>query len=286
MSAILRLRSSFLPAAVLGLFLACSSTPEKKSTLCTPNKPSYCRCQDRNQGEKVCAADGKSFGKCEPCETFDNPEGPLLPGDPGYEGDDDDNPFPEIDSGSEHPDDSGATEPPSCGDGKVQTGEDCDDENANNDDGCNDKCKLAGTKPEATASCPGLNVDVWGGEHKPTLSTTTAGSGKRKTKDLCAASGSTASDGSGAADRVFHVTAHKPGTMYVSVTGATFNAYLYVAKDCDPATEIATKCVNKENQVGDETLTFGVTANTSYTVFVDGAESGAEGDFKVTFSIQ
>ena len=278
----MRWRSFLASAAVVGLFLACSAAPEKKSTLCTPNKASYCRCQDRSQGEKTCAADGKSFGKCEPCETYDNPEGPLLPGDPGY----DDDPFPEIDAGEEHPDDSGATDPPKCGDGKVQQGEDCDDQNDKNDDGCDDKCKLAGAKPEATAACPGLSVDVWGGEHRPTLTTTTVGSGKRKTKDLCAASGSTATDGSGAADRVFHVTAHKKGTMNVAVTGATFNAYLYVANECDATSEAATKCVNKENQVGDETLSFGVTEDKSYTVFVDGAESGAEGNFKVTFSIQ
>lgn len=282
----MRGRSLFVIAAgVLGIAVACSSTPTKASTLCTPNKASYCRCQDRNQGEKVCAADGKSFGKCEPCETADNPEGPLLPGDPGY-GDDDDFTTPEDDSGASSSGDSSTVDPPKCGDGKVQTGEDCDDNNAANDDGCNDKCKLAGTAPEASSTCPGLSVDVWGGEHQPTLSATTAGSGKRKTKDLCAASGSTAADGSAAADRVFHVTAHKSGTMYVTVTDPSFDAYLYVSADCDAAAETALKCVNKVSTIGGETLTFGVTAEKSYTVFIDGASANAEGTFKVTFSIQ
>jgi cysteine-rich repeat protein len=271
-------------AAVLGIFVACSSTPAKTATLCTPKKASYCRCQDRSQGEKVCAADGKSFGKCEPCETLDNPEGPLLPGDPGYSGDDDDTGFPQRDSGSES--DTGASEPAKCGDAKVQTNEDCDDGNADNDDGCSDACKLAGSAPDATSTCPGLAVDVWGGEHRPTLTATTVGSGARKTKDLCAASGSTASDGSGAADRVFHVTAHKNGTMYVTVTDPTFDAYLYMSKDCDPTSETSLKCVNKVSAVGGETLAFGATAGSSYTVFVDGAASGAEGTLKVTFSIQ
>lgn len=272
-----------LAAGVIGILVACSSTPTKAATLCTPNKASYCRCQDRNQGEKVCAADGKSFGKCEPCETIDNPEGPLLPGDPGYSDDDDDITTPPGDSGTG---DSSTTAPPKCGDGIVQLDEDCDDNNAANDDGCNDKCKLAGTAPESSATCPGLSVDVWGGEHQPTLTATTAGSGKRKTKDLCAASGSTASDGSGAADRVFHVTAHKSGTMYVTVTDPTFDAYLYAATTCDATSETALKCVNKASTVGGETLTFGATAGQSYTVFIDGATSGAEGTFKVTFSIQ
>lgn len=281
----MRRRSSLLAAATFfGVYIAvaaCSQAPAKKTTLCTPNKASYCRCQDRSQGEKVCAADGKSYGKCEPCETIDNPEGPLLPGDPGYDGD----PFPELDSGSEHPDDSGTTEKPSCGNGKVEAGEDCDDNNGSNDDGCDDKCKLSGAAPEATATCPGLSVDVWGDVHKPTLTTTTVGSGKRKSKDLCAASGSTATDGNAAADRVFHVTVHKSGTMTVAVTDTTFDAYVHAAAECDPATETTLKCVNKQNQVGDETLLLGVTAGKSYIVFVDGAGAG-EGSFKVTFSIQ
>lgn len=282
----MRLRSFFLAGALFAVFVACSSTPTKAKTLCTPNKASYCRCQDRNQGEKVCAADGKSFGTCDPCETFDNPEGPLYPGDPGYNGsgDDDDIVDPDVDGGDDP--DGGKTEPAKCGDGKVQTGEDCDDGNADNDDGCSDTCKLSGAKPEATASCPGLNVDVWGGEHRPTLATTTVGSGKRKTSALCAASGSTATDGSGAADRVFHVTAHANGTLNVAVKNASFNAYLYVAADCDPASVTSTKCINKIAAAGDETLAFGATSGKSYTVFVDGADTGAEGTFTVTFSIQ
>lgn len=275
---------SFLAAfGLVALFVACSSTPAKKTTLCTPNKASYCRCQDREQGEKTCAKDGQSFGPCEPCETIDNPEGPLLPGDPGIDdpypkGDDDD----DVDAGGK---DSGPTTTARCGDGTVQKGEDCDDANAANDDGCDDKCKLAGTKPDSSQTCPGLAVDIWGGEHRPTLTLTTDGAGDRKSKDLCAASGSTAVNGAGAPDRVFHVTAHANGTMNVAVTNADFNTYVYVASDCDPATETATKCVNKVNAVGDETLVFGATAEKTYSVFVDGAD-GAKGNFKITFAIQ
>ena len=44
-------------------------------------------------------------------------------------------------------------------------------------DGCDKNCKLAGTKPPKTISCPGLDVHVWGGAHKPSLASTTEGGG-------------------------------------------------------------------------------------------------------------
>jgi hypothetical protein len=272
------LRSALVATSIVGIFVACSSEPGKAKTACTPNKGSYCRCRDRNQGEKTCKPDGSGFGPCEPCETFDNPEGPLLPGDPGYGGgDDDDIDFPTVDGG-EQPEDSGQpVEKAVCGNDKAEQGEDCD-----GTDGCTD-CKIVGT-PDSSASCPGLAVHVWGGLHKPSITLSTAGSGKRKSKDLCTASGSTATDGSGASDRVFRVTAHKQGSLTVRVTDTTFNAYAYVSAACD-ASMTATKCVNKVNQIGDETVIVGATPDTSYTVVVDGAASGAEGSFKVTFSI-
>ena len=95
----------------------------------------------------------------------------------------------------------------------------------------------------------------------------------------------TAVNGAGSPDRIFHVTAHANGTMNVAVTNADYDAYLYVASDCDPATETTTKCVNKISAVGDETLDFGATADKTYSVFVDGT-NGAKGNFKITFAIQ
>ena len=252
-----------------GIVVACSSTDAKPKTLCSPNKPSYCRCQDREQGEKTCAADGNSYGPCIPCETFDNPEIPYDPSGPGeFPGDDDD-----FDGGFEFPDDAG--QQPRCGDGFVQVGEDCDDKNANDDDGCNKACKLQGGTAQATTSCPGLNVDVWGGSHKPTLASATTGGGNHTTKTECIASGSTTTRGSATNDRAFRVTAHKSGTMKVVVTDTNYDAYLYVADACtDDVTQKA--CVNAKAGPADETLSFAV---------VDG-KTGSAGTFKVSFSIE
>ncbi|MBX3227998.1 MAG: hypothetical protein KIT84_27765 [Labilithrix sp.] len=276
------MRFASLLLALTGIVVACSSSNgAKPKTLCTPNKASYCRCQDREQGEKVCAADGNSYGPCIPCETFDNPEIPYDPSDPDYPpfGDDDD-----FDGGFEQPDDDGGGGAARCGDGKVQSGEDCDDGNDVDDDGCNGDCKLAGATAQATASCPGLAVHVWGGAHRPTLTSTTNGGGNHTSKTECSAAGSTATRGGATNDRTFKITAHKKGTLRVAVTATNYDAYVYAGDTC--ADDVVQKaCANAKTGAGDETLQFAVEDGTSHTVIVDG-KTGSAGNFKVTFSIE
>ena len=48
-----------------------------------------------------------------------------------------------------------------CGDKIVQDGEDCDDGNKVEDDGCDSTCHLSGSNPITTRSCPGLDTHVW-----------------------------------------------------------------------------------------------------------------------------
>jgi cysteine-rich repeat protein len=261
-----------LPLAVVSVLIACTTTPTaKESKDCTPGQYVFCRCQDRQEGQKLCNDDGQSFGPCEPCETFDNPEGNLEPGDP----------IP-FDAGTEA-DASGA---PSCGDGVVQNGEDCDDGNTDDTDGCNASCKLSGLTPLKTAACPGLPVHVWGGAHAPTLVTKTTGSGSRSATPSCSGAGGTTS-GSVAPDRVFAVVAHKSGSMKVTATEANYNSFLYASDACMPTANTTLSCANERGLGGDESLTFAVVAGTTYHVFVDGVGSDAtnEGTARVTFSI-
>lgn len=263
------LAASVLPAA-------CSSeAAPKKERLCTPGNYVFCRCQDRQEGSKLCNDDGASFGPCEPCETFDNPEIPPDEYPP-------DNPLPEKD----------ASPPGECGDGIVQQGEDCDDKNTDDADGCDQGCKLAGADAPATRSCPGLEVHVWGGAHAPTLVSNTTGSGNRSADPSCpSAQGNTPTRGGAASDRVFKVIAHKSGSMTVSVTDATYNNFVYVAAACTPSDVSWLACANKVDGPGGETLSFPVDAGKTYYVFVDGAGAGLlgepprEGPFRVTFKI-
>ena len=261
------LAASLLPAA-------CSSeAAPKKERLCTPGNYVFCRCQDRQEGSKLCNEDGASFGPCEPCETFDNPE------------------IPPDDYPPDNPPDKDAAPPGECGDGIVQQGEGCDDKNTDDADGCDQGCKLAGADAPATRSCPGLDVHVWGGAHEPTLVSNTNGSGNRSASPTCGSStGNIPTTGAAASDRVFKVTAHKSGSMTVSVTDATYDSFLYVAEACAPSTVTWFACANKTTGTNPltnaETMTFPVDAGKTYYVFVDGyGISDNQGPFRVTFKI-
>lgn len=271
-------RAALLSFGVVSLLLACTTTPKAKSDKeCSPGAYVFCRCQDRQEGTKLCKDDGQSFGPCEPCETSDNPEGPLEPGDPGP-----DQPFPEPDAG----DDGGSNPNGSCGNGKVESGEDCDDGNTNETDGCDSKCKLAGATPFASNACPGLEVHVWGGPHSPTLASTTVGSGNRSVKPNCTTSANPTS-GANSPDRVFKVTAHKSGTLKVTTSDVNYNVFLWASEGCAPSENEYITCVNESGAVGAESMTFPVEDGKTYHVFVDGSgiDNTRQGSFRVTFSI-
>lgn len=270
------------------LVVACTSAPKaKEDKLCTAGNYVFCRCRDRQEGSKLCKEDSQSFGPCEPCETADNPEVPLDPGEEPRPVDP-----PTRRDGGDGDDDSGNGGGPKCGDNVVQDGEDCDDKNTNETDGCDKNCKLAGTAPLASNACSGLKVHVWGGAHKPTLVATTAGSGNRSAKTTCpSAAGNTPTNGAAAPDRVFEVVAHKTGTMTVAVTDTNYNAFIYAGDVC-PADQVTwLACSNKADGIGNETISFPVESGKSYFVFVDGALPSSldsallSGNFRVTFSI-
>ncbi|HVH46191.1 MAG TPA: hypothetical protein VM925_27765, partial [Labilithrix sp.] len=95
--------------------------------------------------------------------------------------------------------------------------------------------------------------------------------------------------GSTASDRVFRVTAHKAGTMTVTVSDASYNVFLWASAACLPEPNAYITCANAAIDKSSETVTFPVELNKTYFVFVDGAGPGDEttrqGDFRVTFSI-
>jgi cysteine-rich repeat protein len=274
-------RFALLAVGVVTALFACTATPAvKEERLCAPGDYVFCRCRDREEGSKLCKDDGVSFGPCEPCESLENPEGPLEPGDPG-------NPF-EDDSGIE----AGVEKPKTCGNGIVESGEDCDDDNTNETDGCDTGCKLAGLAPQNSNACPGLAVHVWGGAHTPTVSGTTAGSGNRTATPICGpSSGSIDTSGAAGPDRVYEVVAHKTGTLTVAVTDTDYNAFVYVSESCGPGNIQQVACSNKVDGAGNETVSLPVEADKKYYVFVDGSlpknldTTKLQGTYRVTFSI-
>src|SRR5262245_26976598 len=114
----------FHGALLLAVFVGCAAeTKAKPEKLCTPGAYVFCRCQDRQEGAKLCNETGDGFGKCEPCETDSNPE--IT--DPGTSssGSSSGDPFTEVDGG---PKEGGGGA--NCGNGVVDVGEDCDDKNS------------------------------------------------------------------------------------------------------------------------------------------------------------
>ncbi len=258
------------------LVLACSSeTNAKEEKVCKPDAYVFCRCQDRQEGSKLCNETGTGFGKCEPCETEQNPE-IIDPGSSSSSSSSGD-PFPQDDGGS-----SSGNPGSDCGDGIVQAGEDCDDKNTDDTDGCGKNCKLSGNDPPATLSCPGLEVHVWGGAHKPTTTGSTVSSGAHDTDQDCA--NGAATQGGTAPDRVFKVVAHKTGTLSVTTTDTTYDSFLYVASSCVASNVPYLACANKVTGNGGETLQTAVEAGKTYYVFVDGYGT-SKGNFRVTFEI-
>ena len=240
-----------------------SATPEPP---CAPDKPVFCRCQDRREGQKVCKNDGSGFGRCEPCESFDNPE------DTDFSHDD----FDGFDGGKS---DAGKSV---CGNGIVERGEDCDVKNTDPNQGCDKNCKLSGLTPFATNACPGLPVHLWSGDHIATLVSKTTGSGNRSAAAACGAIPATGSTGP---DRVFKIVPHATGKLEVAVTEADYNVFLWASAECGIDRNPPLACANTSSDAGGESLVLDVEDGKPIHVFVDGTGSRSSGGFKVTFSI-
>lgn len=162
---------------------------------------------------------------------------------------------------------------PFCGDGKLDSGEACDDGNKIALDGCGNACSPEGD-PASAGTCPGLEAHVW-----PSRTVSIAGS----TATYANSNSSSGCTGTGL-DRVYAVTSHVTGTMTakITATGTSTTSPLIYARGgaCASGTELA--CANKTKTPPD-TITWPVTSGTTYSVFVDGY-GGWKGAFTLDLS--
>lgn len=188
-----------------------------------------------------------------------------------------------------------------CGDGKIQSGEACDDGNKVDDDGCSPDCKKVNGNPTSMNSCPGQPVDVWPGAIVTgTGSTENAAAGTFGQPSTVCTKGSTNS----ANDHVYAVTVHKTGTLYVSTSLANYNFLLAARRNCTDPTSwdeppanqcpasggVADKpgmCANCRGASApfDETMLFPVTDGQTYAVAVSGGLT-AKGTYTVAFEVK
>lgn len=172
-----------------------------------------------------------------------------------------------------------------CGDGKVDTGEACDDKNQTNDDGCNVGCQVINGNPTSGGTCPGQPVHVWPGKKVTgTGSTIPYGNTFTKTGSSCIVS---ANDLNVANDHVYEVTAHTAGNLTVTATPeAAFNLQLTARTTCaTPASQGTNMCANNGSTGAAETMTFPVTNNQKVYVAVDGILNG-KGTYNISFEIK
>jgi cysteine-rich repeat protein len=189
-----------------------------------------------------------------------------------------------------------------CGDGVLNADEECDPGPSVANDGCGDTgaadaCKLQAA-PAGQDKCPGEAVTVPGGTIKLTAAQGTSTYGYTDDYD------SSCSQYPGGRDRVFAIKPTKPGMMSVSigyeadgVTSACASSIfapgcwahmLYVRTTCaDTNSEIACS-LDGIDPTAPTTLTFAVTANTTYFVFVDGYDdqSYSYGPFNLIVDLQ
>jgi cysteine-rich repeat protein len=170
-----------------------------------------------------------------------------------------------------------------CGNGKVDTGEACDDKNKIDGDGCSPGCQPAGN-PNGSDTCPGMPITVWGTSIVNARGQTTTGFGTALSRKAgTCAGGTSTSTGANAPNRVYAVTAKRTGTMTVTTSNSNYDHQLYVRTNCtDQNSEVT--CASAVTGSGGETMSFAVQDGTTYYVVVDGLVSAA-GNYDIAFSI-
>lgn len=166
----------------------------------------------------------------------------------------------------------------SCGNGKVDPGEECDDKNRTSGDGCSSTCKHESAGPGDLCS-NAIEVALEQQDGGTLYKASVPGS----TSTLFNQYAATCGGGSGA-DIVYKVTSPTVGRVVARVT-APFQAVLSARTACgDLKTELACQD-NTSSKTGASEVAFPVFANTPVYFFVDGF-GGSNGDFVLDVEVQ
>jgi cysteine-rich repeat protein len=158
-----------------------------------------------------------------------------------------------------------------CGDGFAQVGvEDCDDGNSNDGDTCSNACTV---NEPTTTTCPGTAISVGAANDVTVGGNTSTSADSYDSQGACAAGA-----GSGASEVVYQLDVQQTGllTLELAAIGSDYDPVLYVRQSCEAGPTIA--CSDQTFLGGTESLSFAVTAGSTYYVFADGWESTA-GDY-------
>lgn len=175
--------------------------------------------------------------------------------------------------------------PGACGNGILDGGEQCDDGNGANGDGCSSMCVLEAVSAAAD-TCPGATLALSaaaGGKYAGVVTASTTGltsDYKPKTSQgSCSTSNS-------AKDAVYVVTSPIDGLLRATVAG-TFDSMVYArtACDADAAAFVDLGCAGAVDGNGAETVTVPIEANVPLYLVVDGEVTAAAGTFQLAVEV-
>ena len=173
--------------------------------------------------------------------------------------------------------------PAACQNGILETPEECDDGNADANDGCSPTCTLEAA-PAGLDSCPGAAI-AWSGDPAGPLSFKTTASTVPLTANVVSCGNTTRKDA------VYSFTAPFNGWI-TAKTKSSFNVELSVRRDCvagdTSSTSNQVACSDASGGDGDEIVQGAVNAGTTYYVVVEGGFSNTnkEGVFSLDLELK
>ncbi len=167
-----------------------------------------------------------------------------------------------------------------CGNGKVDSGEECDDGNVAADDGCSAICTVE--RETTTYTCPGRSVRLEAVAAGPRTAKVRGTTAPLAGESLPASKLSSCGH-SGAPDVVYRVTSDIDGWLTAKVKGG-FNATLQVRDACPGTSDLA--CAKTAGGTGVETLSVAVDKEKDYYLAVDGIAPAASGAFELELEVK
>ena len=157
-----------------------------------------------------------------------------------------------------------------CGDGLAMYPEQCDDGNTTDGDGCSSSCQLEGGNP-GPGTCPGIGL-LFNGDPTQPKTISLAGDLRLLKNTMSCFSGSD----TGGYDQAYAITPTIDGAL-TAVLHATYpTASLHVRRECFNS-QTQMDCRTEPSPTTPARVTFPVTANQTYSLFVDSKSSGTTG---------
>ncbi len=173
--------------------------------------------------------------------------------------------------------------PGACGNGVLEGGEQCDDTNTADNDGCSATCQLEpATTRDTCANAEAISLSAAsGGTYTATVASGTTNLAHDQTFSGCSSAGP---------DAMFKVTAPIDGVLTASVPSASFNLSLgaRTSSTCPTSTTatLPIVCSNVSSDNGLEEITFSVTKGETYYLIVDGISSTQKGTFTMLVDVR